>query len=119
MLPLASGFQEMKGDLDVGLPVDRELLPVLLVKRCGRRKRAGGDDQNVGLEHAKDFCGRGFVRCIERQNVGARNLLGQLLEPCLIARHRKHARAIADARFHDLPSDAAAAADHDHGLARQ
>src|SRR5262245_27912416 len=109
----------MKGDLDVALPVNSELVPVLLMKGSGGRKRAGGDSEDIGLEHAEDFCGRGFVCRVERQSLGARNLPGQSCELALPARHRQHARAIADAGLHNLPSDATAAPDHDHGLACQ
>src|SRR5262245_48899373 len=109
----------MKGDLDVALPVNGELVPVLLMKGCGGRKRASGDNEDIGLEHAEDFCGRGFVCRVERESLGARNLLGQSCEPALTARHRQNARAIADTGLNNLPSDATATADHDHCLACQ
>jgi hypothetical protein len=51
------------------------------------------------------------IRCIERQNFGAGDHLGQLPERTLLSRHRKHARAIADRGFHNPPSDPSAAAD--------
>jgi hypothetical protein len=60
-----------------------------------------------------------FIRCIERQNFGAGDHLGQLPERTLLSRHRKHARAIANRGFHNPPSDPSAAADHDHVLACQ
>src|SRR5215470_12510147 len=109
----------MKGDLDVALPVNSELVPVLLMKGCGGRKRAGSDNEDIGLERAENFCGCGFVCRVERQSLGARNLPGHSCEPALIARHCQHARAVADAGLHNLPSNATATADHDHGLVSQ
>ena len=83
---------EMKGDLDVRLPVDRELTPALLVQRRGGRKRARAYHEDVGLEGV-EYLGRGvFLRSIERQNLDP-DLSGKLFEGRpLDARPRARAR---------------------------
>ena len=107
----------MKGDLDVRLPVDRELLPALLVKRCARRKGARAQNQDIGQKFTEYFGRRALVRRIERQNFNAGDLFGQSLEQFLVPRYHKHVRAAADTLFHNPASYAPATADHSHVLA--
>jgi hypothetical protein len=110
---------KLKGDLDVRLPVDRELRPALLVQWRGRWERAGAQNQDVGLKHVEHSGRRALICCIERQNVDTGDVLAQLFKRASLPRHREHARAVAGGGFHDLPSHPAAAADHDHCLAGQ
>jgi len=109
----------VKRDLDVGLPVDGEFPPALLVKRRGGRKCACAQNQNIGLEDVEYFGRRALIRCVERQNFDAGDLLRQLPKRSLLSRHREHACAVADGGFYDPPSYPSAPADHDHGLACQ
>ena len=69
-------LEEVKCDFDVGLPVDGELLPALLVERRSRRQRACAENEDRGLKDVEDFGGRAFLRCVQRQNLGAGDLFG-------------------------------------------
>jgi hypothetical protein len=109
----------VKCDLDVGLPVDGELLPALLVQGRGGRKRAGAEHQDVGLKDVEDLGRRTFIRCIELQSFEAGNLFGQQPKRPLLGRDRKHARRITGSGSYNLPPNSSATADHDHLLSCQ
>jgi hypothetical protein len=109
----------VKCDFDVTLPVDCELVPALLVRRRGGRKRAPAQRQDIGLENVEHFGRRTFIRCIKRQDFCAGNFLGQLPQRAFLSRHGKHAPAIPHGGFDNPAPYSSAPADHDHVLTRQ
>jgi hypothetical protein len=89
------------------------------MKRRGRGERASAHNQDIGLENVKHPGRSTFIRGVERQNLGATNLLSQLSKGSLLSRRRENTRAIARSSLDDSPPYPSAAADHDHGLACQ
>jgi hypothetical protein len=84
---------------------------------CWCSGAAGG--KAPGFENAKDFGRRPFFSCVKRQNFDPWDLMRQLAERSLLSRDGEDAGAVADAGFHDSPSDPPAPADHDHRPACQ
>jgi hypothetical protein len=104
---------------DVGVPVDRERLPRLVLERTHERACAGDENDDLRLIAVEEAARHRGVAGIGHLRLDGAGALGQLSKCRRGAGDGDHRGARLDEGRGDPAPQAAARTDHDGGLARQ